>query len=154
MSAGVAEGSRDTSAVAGEERPAGSGAVRRRTRRANGDARGQRVNLRLHEGEFEVLAEAAGRAGLTPSGFAAAAALAAASGATAVAGGPSREALLELMAARGVLGRIGGLLNQLAAASNSGGEVPAEQLQAVLLRVVRAAERVESAASVTAARVP
>jgi hypothetical protein len=101
----------------------------------------------LDDEEMAELTAAAGLAGLTLAGFVADSALAAARGGSAPVSQQKRTELLELMAARGVLGRIGSLLNQLTAAANSGADLPAGELAAVLQRVVVAAQRVERAAA-------
>ena len=68
--------------------------------------------------------EAAGRASLTVSGYAAEAALAAARGLEAPSLAPWREALTDLMLLRGQLRRIGSNLNQASRVLNSEGEAP------------------------------
>lgn len=118
---------------------------RHRAHKSTGQARSRRVMLRLDEEEYAAIAEAAARAGLTPSGYGAAAALAAARG-TQVPGSPARAAFLELVAARAALGKIGANLNQLAAAANSGELPTAAQLMAYFQRVQQIAATVEAAA--------
>jgi Bacterial mobilisation protein (MobC) len=131
--------------VTQEELEGAASQGRHRPHRSTGQARNRRVMLRLDEEEYAAVVEAAQRAGLTPSGFGAAAALAAARG-TQVPGSPARAAFLELMAARAALGKIGANLNQLAAAANSGDLPSAAQLGAYFQRVQQIALSVESAA--------
>jgi hypothetical protein len=96
-----------------------------------------------------VVAEAARGAGLTPSGYAAEAALAAANGVDAPSTAPLREALLELMAARGQVRRFGVNVNQAVRELNATGDVPPWLAQAVSL-TLRAVSQLEQAASVVA----
>ncbi len=118
---------------------------RGRDREHDGPARLNRVNLRLSADEHADIAVGARLAGLTPAGFCAQAALAAARGE--VAPGPSeeREQLrqlgLALMAAVSALNRIGTNLNQVVTKLHSTDEVPAE-----LARVVAMVERRAAAA--------
>ncbi len=74
--------------------------------------RPRQVKLRYSEEEFAAVADAAQAAGLTPTGYAAEAALAAAQGLKAPSAAPLREALLELMAARGQVRRFDVNVNQ------------------------------------------
>lgn len=119
---------------------------RHRTHKTTGQARAKSVLLRLDAEEYSDLQAAARRAGLTPTGYAAVAALAAARG-TQVPGTPAREALLELMAARAALGKIGANLNQLAVAANAGEHPAGPQLLAYFRHVQELAASVEAAAS-------
>lgn len=127
-------------------------APRKRTRRPNGSPRPRKIETRLDEEEYAAVVQASAEVGLTPSGFTATAAVASACGSRALLDAQVREARTELMAARAALGRIGGLLNQLAAAANSDAEVPPEQLRAVLSRVLSSAQRVDAAAAEVARR--
>lgn len=126
--------------------PAAPSTGRKRARRADGKAREHRLALRLDDNELAVVAEAAARAGLTPTGYAAAAALSAARG-TLAPGAPTRDVLLQLVQARTALGKIGANLNQLAAAANSGEMPAAPQLLAYFRRVQDIALAVEAAAA-------
>jgi len=108
--------------------------VRGSDRRHQFPGRQQRVNLRFDANEHREVASAAARSGLTPAGFCANAALAAARGTTApgslVAGaGVTRYELAELQrelfAARTAVIRTGTNLNQATAALNATGEAPA-----------------------------
>ena len=74
--------------------------------------RGRQVKLRYSEEELGDVAAAAARSGLTPAGFAAEAALAAARGTSPPACEPWRDALLEVMAARTQVRRFGTNVNQ------------------------------------------
>lgn len=87
-------------------------------------ARTEQVRLRLTPDEVTLLREAAGRASLTVSGYAAEAAVAAARGPEAPSLAPWREALTDLMLLRGQLRRVGSNLNQASRALNSDGDAP------------------------------
>jgi hypothetical protein len=118
---------------------------RRRTRQ--GTSRPKVVQFSLTEEEFDEVSAAAARSGLARGAFAADAALAAARGTPASAGVPVREAVVELMAAAGLVRRIGTNLNQAVARLNSTGQrgedlVPAAQFCArVTRRLDEAAEQ-------------
>ncbi len=98
--------------------------------------------MRLADEELAAIVLAAGRAGLTPTGYVGAVALAAARGTVPSA---SRQAIVELVAARAAVRRFGGNVNQAVAALNSTGEAPEWLGQAVELSV-RAVARVDAAA--------
>jgi hypothetical protein len=109
------------------------GALRGSDRRHRFPGRLHRINLRLDDDEHRDLVAAAGRAGLTVTGFCADAALAAARGTTApgsfIAGtGITRTELAglqrDLFAARTAAVRAGTNLNQAVAALNATGEAP------------------------------
>lgn len=87
-------------------------------------ARTEQVRLRLTPDELALVREAAGRASLTVSGYAAEAALAAARGLEAPSLAPWRQALTDLMLLRGQLRRIGSNLNQASRALNADGDAP------------------------------
>jgi hypothetical protein len=135
--------------VAGGEQvavePAGMTA-RYRVRRAS--ARPRAVKVLYGEDELATVALAAARAGLRPSSYVAAAALAAAQGTAAPASSSeSRELLTELMRARTAVRQYGTNLNQVAAALNSGaGEVPV-WLAAAVAGADRATARIDEAAA-------
>ncbi len=95
--------------------------------------RPRHVKLRYTEAEYAAVAEAARASGLTPTGYAAEAALAAAQGLDAPSMAPLREALLELMAARGQVRRFGVNVNQAVRELNATGEAPSLLVQAVAL---------------------
>lgn len=112
------------------------------------------MKLRLSDEEYAVLAKAAEASGLTPSGFAAEAALAVAKGRELPDHGPLRLALVAYMRSEGQLRRAGVNLNQAVAELNASGAAPmwlgrvvqrveeavahneasAEELSAILLR--------------------
>lgn len=92
------------------------------------------------------MADAARCAGLTPSGYAAEAALAAASGQEGAALRPERAALAELVRARVQVRKLGTNVNQAARQFNALGEAPAWLEQAVVA-ATRAVTRLEAAAT-------
>ncbi len=118
-------------------------AGRHRDHRFPGRAR--RITVRLAEEEFAAIESAAGRAGLTPTGYLGAVGLAAARGTAAPASSQVREVLAGLMAARAQVRRFGGNVNQGVAALNSTGAPPEWLRQAVEL-ASRAVARVDDAA--------
>jgi hypothetical protein len=107
-------------------RPAGV-----RDRRHQRPARPRRLKLRLSESEFAELVDAAVGAGLTPSGYAAEAALATARETRPPADQPWRAALGEVMAARTQVRRFGVNVNQAVRVLNATGEAPEWLRQAV-----------------------
>ena len=136
---------------AGEVDEPGAVAVGGRHRDHRFPGRGRRITVRLEE-EFAAIGEAAGRAGLTPTGYLAGVGLAAARGtatpegsAVASASSAVREVLGELMAARAQVRRFGGNVNQGVAALNSSGAV-SEWLEAAVELASRAVARVDDAA--------
>lgn len=92
---------------------------------------GKRVEFTLTDREFTELETAARLAGLSWGGYAARAALAVARGGVNGAGVPVREALVELMAAAGLVRRVGTNLNQAVARLNATGQRGEELLPAV-----------------------
>jgi hypothetical protein len=108
--------------------------------------RRRRLFLRYSEGEFGEVAEAARRAGLTPTGYAAEAALAAARGGQSPRQEPWREALAELIDARTQVRRFGSNVNQAVRALNASGEPP-EGLNRAVDVTARAVEAVDRAAA-------
>ncbi|MGH3170849.1 MAG: hypothetical protein ACRDN0_33885 [Trebonia sp.] len=90
------------------------GSVRRRARQAV--SRPRVVQFSLTEDEFEEVSQAAKRSGLARGAFAAEAALASARGGEAMVWSPFREALVEVIAAAGLVRRAGTNLNQAVAA--------------------------------------
>jgi uncharacterized protein (DUF1778 family) len=104
-----------------------------------GAPRARQLRLRLTDDEMTLLAEAAERAGLTPSGYAAEAAISAARGVEAPSLLPWREVTTQLILARGQLRRIGTNLNQATKALNVEGEVPVwmERVCQIVERSVR-----------------
>src|SRR5664280_2284632 len=125
--------------------PAGAAAVVTQHREHRFPGRRRRVQLRFGEEEFAAIELAAGRAGLTSTGYVGAVALAAVRGTAPPAPSQSREALVELMAARAQVRRFGGNVNRAVAALNSTGETPQWLAQAVEL-TSRAVRRVDEAA--------
>lgn len=93
------------------------------------------VKVRLSRTEKDLIAAAAAREGLTPTGFAARAMLAAAQAGEPVTGlaGDLRELQRELFAARRAVNMFGSNVNQAAAAYNSIGELPEWVADAVRL---------------------
>ena len=106
--------------------------------------------LRYTAEEFTAIEQAARDAGLTPTGYAAEAALAAAAGTDAPSTAPWRSALLELMDARGQVRRIGININQAARAINATGEPPV-WIENALAITTRAVTRVDEAAAAVSA---
>ena len=92
--------------------PEGAAAVVTRHREHRFPGRRRPVQVRFGEEEFAAIELAAGRAGLTPTGYVGAVALAAARGTAPPAPSQNREALTELMAARAQVRRFGGNVNQ------------------------------------------
>jgi hypothetical protein len=111
--------------------------VRRRSRQAV--PRPKVVQFSLTQEEFDLLSSAAARAGMVRGAFAAEVALAATSGAQARTASPLREALDELMAASGLVRRIGTNLNQAVAKLNATGQRSEDLLPAAefCVRVIR-----------------
>ena len=122
------------------------GGARRRSREAV--ARPKVVQFSLTLEEFDVVSAAAGRAGLARGAFAAEVTVAAARGVQARDASPLREALAELMAAAGLVRRIGTNFNQAVARLNATGQrgedlLPsAEFCVRVIRRIDEAAEQV------------
>jgi len=115
--------------------------------------RGRRIRLRLADEELAAIELAAGRAGLTPTGYVGAVAIAAAGGTAPPVPSQSRHALLELVAARAAVRRFGGNVNQAVTALNVTGEAPEWLGQAVQL-TARAVARVDAAAELLMRRRP
>ena len=124
----------------------GGEVVRRRARQAV--PRPKVVQFSLTQEEFGQVSDAAERCGLARGAFAAEVTLAAARGVQARAASPLREVLAELMAAAGLVRRIGTNLNQAVARLNSTGQrgedlVPAAEFcMRVIRRMDEAAEHV------------
>ncbi len=120
--------------------------VRRRSRQAV--PRPKTVQFSLTQEEFDQLSNAAARAGMARGAFAAEVALAAVSGTQARTASPLRETLDELMAAAGLVRRIGTNLNQAVAKLNATGQRSEDLLPAaefcvrVIRRLDEAAEQV------------
>lgn len=111
--------------------------------------RRHRLYVRLTDAERATLAEAAARAGMTPTGYCAEAALAAASGQSGA--GPEveweelRETVAELFAVRTAVGRFANNVNQAVTELHSNGAPPVWLADAVRL-TSRAIERVDATA--------
>ena len=103
--------------------------------------------VRYDDAEYAAVKVAAERAGLTATGYVAAAALATATGTTPPVPSLAREALLELMEARRQVVRFGTNVNQAAKAVNSGEEMP-EWLERAVALTERAVAGVSEAATV------
>ncbi len=125
--------------------------ARYRVRRA--PARPRAVKVLYGEDELATVGRAAARAGLRPSSYVAAAALASARGAEPpTSQSESRELLTELMQTRAAVRQYGTNLNQIAAALNSGGTEPPIWLVAAVAGGERATARIDGAASLLARR--
>ena len=113
------------------------GTVRRRPRQAVSRPRG--VQFSLTEEEFDEVSRAAKRSGMARGAFAAEAALASARGAEPRMSSPVREALVEVIAAAGLVRRAGTNLNQAVAKLNATGQRGEELLPAAqfCVRVIR-----------------
>lgn len=134
----------ETGAPAGFRRRAG------RDRDHARPGRTRQVKLRYSDTEYAALAAAARLAGLTVTGYAADAALAAATDAEPPSTAPWRAALVELMEARTQVRRIGVNVNQAAAVFNATGEAPPWLEHAITL-AGRAVTRLDHAAGAMAA---
>jgi hypothetical protein len=113
----------------------------------------RQLKLRYSEREFDELSEAASRAGLTPSGYAAEAALAAARDTRPPVAEPWRQALAEVMDARAQVRRFGSNVNQAVRELNANGEAP-EWLDRAVAVTERAVARLDEAAADLARRLP
>lgn len=102
--------------------------------------------MRLSEDEFVDVVAAARRAGLTPTGFAAEAALAAARGGRPPRQEPWREALSEVMTSRTQVRRSGTNVNQAVRALHTTGEAPDGLVRAIAV-ASRAVEELDRAAA-------
>jgi len=113
------------------------GTVRRRSRQTA--SRPRVVQFSLTEEEFEEVSWAAQRSGLARGAFAAEATLASARGAEPKASSPLREALVEVIAAAGLVRRAGTNLNQAVARLNATGQRGEDLLPAAqfCVRVIR-----------------
>ena len=111
------------------------------------------VQFSLTEEEFTEISGAATRAGLARGAFAAEVTLAAARGAQARAGSPLRGALIELMAAAGLVRRVGTNLNQAVARLNATGQRGEDLLPAAQF-CVRVIHRLDEAAEQVRRNIP
>ena len=129
----------------GREGDGGGAVLAARHRDHRFPARGRRISLRLADDELAAIELAAGGAGLTPTGYVGAVALAAARGTVPPAPSQTQAALAELMQARAQVRRFGRNVNQAVAALHATGEVPLWLAEAVEL-TARAVRRVDEAA--------
>jgi hypothetical protein len=128
-----------------------NGVWRRRSRQSV--PRPRIVQFSLTEEEFEEISGAATRAGLARGAFAAEVTLAAARGAQTRAGSPLRGALIELMAAAGLVRRVGTNLNQAVARLNATGQRSEDLLPATQF-CVRVIHRLDEAAEHVRRNIP
>jgi hypothetical protein len=122
-----------------------SGARRGRDRAHLAPGRRRRLFLRLAEDEYTDVVAAARLAGLTPTGYAAEATLAAARSSRLPRPEPWRESLAELLAARAQVRRFGNNVNQAVRVLNTTGEPPEALVRAVEV-TTRAVEELDQAA--------
>jgi hypothetical protein len=122
--------------------PASKRARGRRRRRTSG--RTYRLTLKFTADEFAPVLEAASASGLTPTGYAAAGAVALARGQVRPLPSSMGEALRELVEARTQLRRFGVLVNQAVVALHSTGSPPTGLMRAVEL-ATHAVRRVDAA---------
>jgi len=125
--------------------------VRRRSRQAA--PRPKTVQFSLTQEEFDQLSNAAARAGMARGAFAAELTLAATSGKQARTASPLRETLDELMAAAGLVRRIGTNLNQAVAKLNATGQ-RSEDLLPTAEFCVRVIRRLDEAAEQVRRSIP
>ena len=125
--------------------------VRRRSRQAA--PRPKAVQFSLTQEEFDHVSRAAAGAGMARGAFAAEVTLAAAGGTQARTASPLREVMDELMAASGLVRRIGTNLNQAVAMLNAMGQPSADLLPAAefCVRVIR---RLDEAAAQVRRSIP
>jgi uncharacterized protein (DUF1778 family) len=121
-------------------------AGRGRDRRHLLPGRRRQLFVRCTEQEYADIAAAARAAGLTPTGYAAEAALAAARGAIPPRAEPWREVLKELMDARAQVRRFGANVNQAVRVLHVSGEPP-EALARAIAVTTRSVERLDQAAA-------
>ena len=116
-------------------------------------ARTRAVKVLYGQDELDTVAGAAARAGLRPSSYVAAAALASAQGLAPPTGDSQwRELLTELMQTRAAVRRYGTNLNQIAAAMNAGVAEPPVWLAAAVAGADRATARIDEAAGLLTRR--
>lgn len=116
----------------------------RKRETADGGPRTNTILLRLSDDEQAAIATAARLADLTPTGWAAEAAVAAATGREAPRADPARQVLVELMQTRTQLRRAGTNLNQAVTKLNTTGIAP-DWLGAAVAELVEAVAVVEAA---------
>lgn len=108
--------------------------------------RPRQMHLRYTHEEYATIVGAARDTGLTPTGYVAETALAAANNAEIPSTAPWRTALLELIEARAQVRRIGTNINQAARILNADGEQPA-WLEHALAMTNKAVSRLDDAAA-------
>jgi hypothetical protein len=118
---------------------------RGRDRRHQFPGRSRSILLRCSDDEYQALKAAAARSGLTPSGFAAEAAIAAATGSEPPRADSWREALTEVMAARAQVRRYGNNINQAVRVLHVSGEAP-EWLRSAVRTTDAAVDQLDDAA--------
>ena len=143
-----AGGDRPAARVVAQRSRSVGGLPARDRRHTSGRARA--VSARFTDEEYDLLAAAAAAAGLTPTGYMAEAALAAAGDTRAPAQSPASEALAELVQARGQLRRYGSEVHE-AMTSLDPGHAPL-WLRRAVERTQQAVERVDRAAALLARR--
>jgi len=121
-------------------------AERGRDREHVAPGRRRRVSLRLSDGEFRDVVTAARRAGLTPTGYAAEATLAAARAVPPPSVEPWREVLAEFLQARAQVRRFGLNVNQAVRVLHATDEPP-EVLARAIAVTTRAVEDLDRAAA-------
>ncbi|BEP13930.1 hypothetical protein acdb102_22410 [Acidothermaceae bacterium B102] len=109
-------------------------------------ARNRTILIRLDDAEYAKVVDGAHRAGLTPAGFAATAAVRTAQGVDLAADITWREALHELIQARTQIRRYAVNVNQIAAALNAGVGAP-PWTQHAILTTTAAVHRLDTAAA-------
>lgn len=122
-----------------------TGARRGRDRGHLVPGRRRQLSVRCSDEEYADIAAAARLAGLTPTGYAAEAAIAVARGTQPPRPEPWREALAELLAARAQMRRFGDNVNQAVRALNTTGAPPEVLVRAVEV-TARAVEELDQAA--------
>lgn len=118
-----------------------------------GSPGGKTISLRYDAGEYADVVAAAERAGLRPTSFVAAAALAVARESAPPVPSPVRNLLAELNQARTLVGRFGVNVNQAVAALNATGEAPPELLRVSEL-CARAVARLDQVVVATQRKLP
>jgi len=107
--------------------------------------------LRYDDAEYDLVASAASRAGMTPTGYAAQVALSVARDGDVHTSAAHRDLLLELMACRSQLRRYGNNPNQAARILNAGGDAP-EWVSRAIDVADRAVQRIDETVRCLASR--
>lgn len=145
------DGSSGSGAIRKQEVPVGAELAvtrpARRRERLTDSPRRRAVLVRFNDDERSAVASAAERAGLTTTAYVATVALDVARAMSPTAApSPLRDALAELLAARGQLRRFGTNVNQAVSALNTTGEAPPALMTAVAI-TAQAVQRVDLAAA-------